>query len=73
MLDRETLEAALEGLLQRQREVELRIQNVRELLEAASSDGIVGVKKRNLTPESRQRIVAAQKKRWAKFRKGQGD
>lgn len=68
MLDRETLEAALEGLLQRQRELEIRIQNVRELL--AASPTVAGPKKRNLTPEARQRIVAAQKKRWAKFRKG---
>lgn len=77
--DTSLLEAALEGLeLQKQR-VEEQIEHVRSLLgrngarrgrpplkEAAAQPA---TKKRNLSPAARKRIAAAQKRRWAQFRK----
>lgn len=72
MLDRETLEAALEGLIAQREKLEQRIQNVRDLLGELPQPPHQK-KKRELTPEARQRIVEAQKRRWGKFRKGKGD
>ncbi len=52
-----------------------RLEKVRELLQAAGSGKFAGSigrksasapKKRNLSPEARARIAAAQKRRWAK-------
>lgn len=70
-------EAALEGLeLQKQR-IEEQIEHIRGLL--GRSSGRRGrppsktaapvVKKRVLSPAARKRIAAAQKRRWAEFRK----
>lgn len=39
---------------------------------SASTKGTATKKKRTLSPEARKRIAAAQKKRWASFRKAQG-
>jgi hypothetical protein len=52
-----------------------RLQQVKKLLHSAGSHGISAVSatktspKRILSPEARQRIAAAQKRRWAKQRK----
>lgn len=69
------LEAALEGLgIQKQR-IEEQIEQVRSLLEQSRRGRppikAVGreTKKRVLSPAARKRIAAAQKKRWAQFRK----
>lgn len=53
-----------------------RLQKVKQLLEAAGADKLggalsrkvssTGTKKRNLSPDARARIAAAQKRRWAK-------
>ena len=39
---------------------------------ASAKESATGRKKRTLSPEARKRIAAAQKKRWASFRKSQG-
>lgn len=75
------LEAALEGLeLQRSR-IEGQIEEVRRLLgkrkpRAAKSDATTAAdtasKKRELSPAARKRIAAAQKRRWAEYRKKTG-
>ena len=79
----EILEAALQGLEAQRHKLEEQISQVRSLLGgragkpakasawAASSNGTAG-KKRILSPEARQRIAAAQKKRWAAYRKNRG-
>lgn len=77
----EILEAALLGLESQREKLEEQIAQVRSLLgrkagrparSAASSVGIAAASgKRILSPEARKRIAAAQKKRWAAFRKNQ--
>jgi hypothetical protein len=80
----EILEAALQGLEAQKQKLEEQIANVRSMLGgragkpakapvwsgAAVSSGTS--KKRILSPEARQRIAAAQKKRWAAYRKNRG-
>ncbi len=69
------LEAALEGLENKKRQIEDQIRNVRSLLRGSTKQvaervhSDVKPTKRDLSPEARKRIAAAQKKRWAKFRK----
>jgi len=78
--------AALEGLEMQRRRIEDQIAQVRQMLgargpgrppAAAVSAGASGSpvkrarRKRILSPEARKRIAAAQKKRWAEFRKAQ--
>jgi len=52
-----------------------RLQQVKKLLQSAGGHSLAGVSsakaapKRILSPEARQRIAAAQKRRWAKQRK----
>jgi hypothetical protein len=77
------LEAALEGLeLQKQR-VEAQIREVRSLLgrkrgpvpsagESQPAAPAKPRKKRQLSEAARKRIAAAQKKRWAEYRKSSG-
>jgi hypothetical protein len=77
----EILEAALLGLESQRDKLEEQIAHVRSLLgrkagrpakRAASTVGIAAAGgKRILSPEARKRIAAAQKKRWAAFRKNQ--
>ncbi len=71
------LQAALEGLeLQRQR-IEDQIGQVRSMLgkerprsvPVDHSESTHGIKRRKLSVAARKRIAAAQKKRWAEFRK----
>lgn len=81
----EILEAALEGLEAQKQKLEEKIAQVRSMLggralkaskapawggEIPSNGG--AHKKRILSPEARQRIAAAQKKRWAAYRKDRG-
>lgn len=56
-----------------------RLEKVKELLQSSSSGRLsgaiarktTGTQKRNLSPEARARIAAAQKRRWAKQKAGQ--
>jgi hypothetical protein len=79
----EILEAALEGLEAQRQKLEEKISHVRSLLGGRASkpakaqswagEAANGApKKRILSPEARQRIAAAQKKRWAAYRKNRG-
>jgi len=71
----EILEAALVGLESQREKLEAQIAHVRSLLGrrtargAAAPEPVIGTGKRELSPEARKRIAAAQKKRWAAFRK----
>jgi hypothetical protein len=74
----EILEAALLGLESQREKLEAQIAHVRSLLGRRNGSGtsasavnvLTGtVSKRELSPEARKRIAAAQKKRWAAFRK----
>lgn len=85
---REILEAALQGLESQREKLDEQISEVRKLLsgraasktttktaaksESPASAGRSARKKRALSAEARARIAAAQKKRWAAFRKTQG-
>lgn len=78
-LDPAILGAALEGLENQKRRLEEQISSVRAMLGGRSytptTTSSVAVesgssrRKRNLSPEARERIAAAQKKRWAAYRK----
>ena len=82
---REILEAALQGLEAQRQKLDEQIGQVRSLLgsrggrssrtaPSGESNSKPGAhrRKRTLSPEARKRIAAAQKKRWAAFRKNQG-
>ena len=79
---REILEAALQGLEVQREKLDEQIAQVRAMMggrasrtsqpgtnNSSSSNPVQ--RKRVLTPEARKRIAAAQKKRWAAFRKSQ--
>jgi hypothetical protein len=82
---KEILEAALQGLEAQRQKLDEQIGQVRALMghrvgrpsgSGARGGGSTSAtpaarKKRVLSPEARKRIAAAQKKRWAAFRKGQ--
>lgn len=84
--NREILEAALHGLEIQRQKLDDQIAQVRSMigsragrvLRGAQSEGVGGGRpavqrrKRTLSAEARKRIAAAQKKRWAAFRKSQG-
>jgi hypothetical protein len=71
------LEAALEGLLLQKERIESQIREVREMLGRQRSDtaeplnGREESRKRQLSEAARKRIAAAQKRRWAEYRKQQ--
>ena len=77
----EILEAALQGLEAQRQKLDEQIAQVRAMMgrrggrsskAAQSQSGATGEgTRRNLSPEARKRIAAAQKKRWAAFRKNQ--
>jgi peptidoglycan hydrolase CwlO-like protein len=83
---KEILEAALQGLEAQRQKLDEQISQVRSMMgqsaprsakragteggESAASNQS-GRRKRVLSPEARKRIAAAQKKRWASFRKNQ--
>lgn len=80
---REILEAALQGLEAQRQKLDEQIAQVRSLLgrrvgrppkgngESATASSETSRGKRTLSDEARRRIAAAQKKRWAAYRKGQ--
>ena len=82
--NREILEAALEGLEAQREKLDTQIAEVRRMLGTRASRTTktsattetsgrkAGRKKRTLSAEARKRIAAAQKKRWAQFRKKEG-
>jgi hypothetical protein len=78
MTDPSFLQAALEGLeLQRQR-IEEQIREVRGMLGKShrgvrEHGGETSPRKRQLSNAARKRIAAAQKKRWAEYRKSASD
>jgi hypothetical protein len=66
------LEATLEGLQIQRERIEHQIRQVRALLGKRRSPGAPEPptgRKRELSPAARKRIAAAQKKRWAEYRK----
>jgi hypothetical protein len=67
------LEAALSGLQHRKNEIENKMDEIRRMLgngHAASSNGTSAVHHRKpLSAAARNRIAAAQRKRWAAFRR----
>jgi hypothetical protein len=75
------LEAALEGLLLQRERLEAQIKEVRSLLgrrgrsgsapASASETQSSSPRKRELSEAARKRIAAAQKKRWAEYRRQQ--
>ena len=77
------LQAALEGLELQRKRIEEQIQQVRSMM-GAGRGGRTGQAtssaaaerparvKRELSPAARRRIAAAQKKRWAEYRKKSG-
>ncbi len=79
MQDPSLLEAALEGLEIQKHRIEEQIEQVRTLLghnagrrgrpAAKPAATATQSKKRVLSPAARKRIAAAQKKRWAQFRR----
>lgn len=83
---REILEAALHGLELQKQKLEEQLAQVKAMLgrrvgrppksvpfgsDGVAISGVAPAKKRVLSPEARKRIAAAQKKRWAAFRKTQ--
>ncbi len=81
---RDILEAALQGLEAQRNRLDEQIGQVRGMLggrggrpakthsaKTIASPASTARKKRTLSPEARKRIAAAQKKRWAAFRKSQ--
>ena len=69
------LEAALAGLEQKRAEIERKMNELREMVggtgakQARGAKTASGTRKRTLSPAARRRIAAAQKKRWAEFRR----
>jgi len=72
------LEAALEGLKNQRSRIDQQIAEVEQMLgrrrsrpALASTPVLAGAprKRRELSPAARKRIAAAQKKRWAEYRK----
>lgn len=82
----EILEAALQGLEAQKQRIDEQIAQIQSMMgrragrppksahsqEGGTARGRAGQgKRRNLSAEARKRIAAAQKKRWAEFRKNQ--
>ena len=71
------LEAALEGLLLQRDRIEAQIREVQTILGRKRASGAttsdtalaVSARKRQLSDAARKRIAAAQKKRWAEYRR----
>ncbi len=83
--NREILQAALQGLEAQRQKLDEQIAQVRAMMghrvgrppKVAASQESAAIngdskKRRTLSSEARKRIAAAQKKRWANFRKTQG-
>lgn len=73
------LQAAIEGLEAQKRRIEDQISTVKSMLGgkspapagSPSTPAVKTARKRELSDSARKRIAAAQKKRWAEYRKGQ--
>jgi hypothetical protein len=64
------LEAALEGLELQKKRIEAQMAEIRiRLGKRAIAGAAIEPRKRDLSAEARKRIGAAQKKRWAEYRK----
>jgi hypothetical protein len=71
------LEAALEGLMLQKSRIESQIQEIKSLLgrrragskQSAALTSGGAARKRELSEAARKRIAAAQKRRWAEYRK----
>ncbi|HYP08473.1 MAG TPA: hypothetical protein VER03_19720 [Bryobacteraceae bacterium] len=66
------LEAALEGLELQKRRIEVQMAEIRSRLgmrQRTPSPQATSASKRSLSADARKRIAAAQKKRWAEYRK----
>ncbi len=79
MQDNSLLTAALEGLEAQKRRIQEQIESVQALLGGrraakarASGAGPGSPRRRELSPAARKRIAAAQKKRWAEYRRQHG-
>jgi hypothetical protein len=71
-LDRATLEAALVGYQKQVEEIQTKMTELRRRLghaPAASSGSPTRGRKHRMSAEGRARIAAAQRARWAKFKK----
>jgi hypothetical protein len=78
--DTELLKAALEGLVAQKQRIEEQIKQVQSMLGGRKRVGAAKEsspapaqpkRKRRLSAAARQRIAAAQKRRWAEYRKNQ--
>ncbi len=80
--NQELLSAALEGLEAQKKRIEEQIRQVQAMLghrrgRPAAAEAAAGpaapkaTRKRKLSPAARKRIAAAQKRRWAEYRKSQ--
>lgn len=72
--DQKTLEMALLGYGIEKEKIESKIQELQARLKGSRTPAVSRVKraatvKRELSPEARARIAAAQKKRWSEFHK----
>ena len=68
------LEAALEGLELQKKRIEAQIKEIQGRLgkrsrKMVSESPVLAPRRRNLSSDARKRIAAAQKKRWAEYRK----
>jgi hypothetical protein len=64
------LEAALEGLKNQRSRIDQQIAEVEQMLgRRRGRPALAATRKRELSPAARKRIAAAQKKRWAEYRK----
>lgn len=74
-LDRSILEAAMRGYLAKRNEIDAKINELAQTLNARLALGSIPKtkpsksSKRQLSAEARKRIADAQKRRWAAFRK----
>jgi hypothetical protein len=80
--NQELLSAALEGLEAQKKRIEDQIKQVQAMLghrrgRPASNDSAsakpAATRRRQLSPAARKRIAAAQKRRWAEYRKREGE
>jgi hypothetical protein len=63
------LEAALEGLELQKKRIEAQMAEIRIAWQTSDRRRGIEPRKRDLSAEARKRIGAAQKKRWAEYRK----
>jgi hypothetical protein len=80
--NQELLSAALEGLEAQKKRIEDQIKQVQAMLghrrgrpasnDSATAKPAAATRRRQLSPAARKRIAAAQKRRWAEYRKREG-